>query len=261
MKELIKKYEIWVFLVLGPVINTLFVYSRIEGFVPRFLYIHGRFCVLLLFLIGLVKFTKGNEAIKDLFRPMLKWKVNLKWYLFALLFASTIATFTIFLKSSFNGSENASLLKLDIDGINFRTCAVLLAWAFLGEVVWISYCLRELSKITKPLYASLLVGLFWTLWWIPIILHGEGILPGIPILPLSIFLMGIAGMCAVIYGKVKSGTVILLMQFMVNMTLNTFSVSPTKGGVPTFTMFAAIYFLTMLGFMYFMNPSKKNYSI
>ena len=43
---------------------------------------------------------------------------------------------------------------------------------------------------------------------------------------------------------------------MLNMTLNILSVSPTKGGVSTFTAFAIIYFIIMLGFMYFMNPNK-----
>lgn len=256
MSEFIKKNEIWIFLVLGPVVNVFYVYARIQGLVPRFLYIHGRFCVLLLVLLCIVKFTRGIEGVKDIFRPMLNWRVDPKWYLFGLLFAFIVGTFTVLLKGLYYGGEITRFLKLDIASINFKTSAILLVWAFLGEVVWISYCLRELSKITKPFYASLIVGFFWTLWWIPVIHHGEGILPGIPILPLSIFLMGIAGMCAVVYGQVRSGVVILIMQFMVNMTLNTLSASPTKGGVPTFTAFAIIYFLTMLSFMYYMNPIK-----
>tara|TARA_R110000765_G_scaffold168384_3_gene273416 strand:+ start:39311 stop:40144 length:834 start_codon:yes stop_codon:yes gene_type:complete len=258
MTEFIKKYEIWVFLVIGPIINALFVYARIQGIIPRFLYIHGRFCVLLLVLLAIVKFTKGNEGIKDIFRPMLKWKVNPKWYLFSLLFAMSVGSITLIFKGLLYESDIFSFLHFDFAGQTLKGCLVLLIWAFLGEVVWVSYCVRELSKIVKPFYASLLVGLFWTLWWIPIIYHGEGILPGIPIGPLSIFMMGIAGMCAVVYGRTKSGVVVLVMQFMVNMTLNILSVSPTKGGVPTFTAFAITYFLTMLIFMYFMNPNKRD---
>ena len=260
MSEFIKKYEIWVFLVIGPIINALFVYARIQNIIPRFLYIHGRFCVLLLVLLAIVKFTRGNEGIKEIFRPMLKWKVNPKWYLFSLLFAMSVGTITLFLKGLYFEGEYFSFLKFDFAAQTLKGSLVLLIWAFLGEVVWVSYCIRELSKITKPFYASLLVGIFWTIWWIPIIYHGEGILPGIPIGPLSIFMMGIAGMCAVVYGRVKSGVVVLVMQFMLNMTLNILSVSPTKGGVSTFTAFAITYFLTMLGFMYFMNPSKRSKS-
>ncbi|MFD2917697.1 hypothetical protein [Psychroserpens luteus] len=257
MKGFIKKNEIWVFLALGPIINAFFVYARYRGLVPQPLYNTGRFCVLLLFLICLVLYTRGVKGVIDIFRPMLNWKVSPKWYLFSFVFAFTVGLFTLSLKGICSGNEYTTFLKPDFTVFGLRSVLALFVWAFLGEVVWVSYCIRELSKITKPFYASQIVGLVWTLWWIPIILLGEGVLPGIPIVSLGIFMLGIAGMCTVVYGNSKSGICVLILQFMVNITLNALSLSPSTGGVPTFTGYAIVYFLTMLVFMYFMNPIKK----
>lgn len=257
MREFIKKNEIWIFLTLGPIVSTLFVYARTQGLFPRFVYTNGRFCILLLFLIVLVKYTRGNQGIKDIFKPMLNWKVHPKWYLFSLLFAFMVGGFTLLLKGYYTEGNYALFLKTNFGVLTLRGIVALFVWAFLGEVVWVSYCIRELSKITKPFYASQIVGFVWTLWWIPVVIHGEGVLPGIPIISLGIFMLGIAGMCTIIYGYSKSGICVLLLQFALNITLNALSISPSAGGIPTFTAFSILYFLTMLGFMYFMNPLKK----
>ncbi|MGC1631146.1 MAG: hypothetical protein WA749_03435, partial [Gelidibacter sp.] len=96
-------------------------------------------------------------------------------------------------------------------------------------------------------YASQIIAVFWTLWFIPIILFGEGTFPEIPVLPAFLFFMGLAGMCAFIYKHTKSGLCVLLLQTMVNYTAVSLPIMPTYGGAPTFIAFAFIYFLTMLG--------------
>ena len=257
MRDFIKKNELWIFLVLGPIVNVFYVYARSLELIPKSIYNNGRFCVLLFFLICLVKYTRGTEGVKDIFRPMLKWKVHPKWYLFTLLFAFVVGGFTLLLKGLYSGDEITSFLKINFGVLTKRGVVALFVWAFLGEVVWVSYCIRELSKIIKPFYASQIIGLVWTMWWIPIIILGEGVLPGIPVGSLAIFMMGIAGMCTVVYKYTKSGICVLILQFALNISLNALSISPSTGGVATFTAFAIVYFLTMLVFMYFMSPLKK----
>lgn len=256
MKELIKKYEIWVFLVLGPAFNLLFVYSRSIGLINSFLYRYGRFMVLLLFLICLVKFTRGNTGIKDIFKPMLNWRVKPKWYLFSLVFAFSIGILAIALKGFYSGDTFYSYIKVEYN-INFRAVLFWVIWAFLGEVVWVSYCIRQLLKITNPFYASQIIGISWTLWFIPIALLGERILPGIPIVSLLIFMLGVVGICTFVYVGSKSGVCVLVMQHIINISLSTLLISPYRGGFETFTAYSVVYFLVMLIFMYFVNPVKK----
>lgn len=257
MREFVKKYEVWTFLILGPIINLFFVYGRVIDVVPSYIYNTGRFCVLLLLLIIIIKFTRRDiQAILDLFKPMTKWRVHPKWILLSLVFALSMGVITLLLKGVYNGIE-------DITGYfqfiktTTRGYFALLIWAFLGEVVWVSYSIRELLKRTTPFFAGQIVGVFWTLWFIPIAILGQGIFPQIPILSLFIFVMAIAGMCSFVYSQTKSGICVLLLQYMLNLTLASLPITPTTGGEDTFTAFAIIYYLTMLSFMYFSNSIKK----
>ena len=244
------------FLFLAPIMNTFITYASSKGFISEFVYTHGRFYALLFLLLCIIKFTKGTEGILDLFRPMLKWKVHPKWYLFSLLFAFTIAAFTLLLKDFYLGDEYTFSLKLQFP--RPKVSFFILTWAFLGEVVWISYAVRELSKITKPFYASQIIGVFWTLWWVPSVYINVGVIEGLPLWPLFLNMMGAAGMCAIVYGKTKSGVCVLVLQYMLNMSILLLPVSPTGGGIPTYSTFAVLYFLTMLVCMYFMAPKRNS---
>nr|WP_321223480.1 CPBP family glutamic-type intramembrane protease [uncultured Psychroserpens sp.] len=257
MIEFLKKYEVWVFLVLGPFINIFFVNARIQGFMPSYVYNTGRFCVLILLLIIILKITKGNKAIVNLFRPMLKWKIHFKWYFLCLVLGPIVALIILSIKGLYFNLNYNSFITIRFT--TFKGFIALLLWAFLGEVVWVSYCIRELSKITKPFYAGLIVAVFWTLWFIPIVLLGEGVFPKIPIYSLFIYILGTAGMCAFIYNQTKSGLCVLLLQYMLNLTLASFPITPTNGGANTFTAFAVLYLVIMLSFVYLKNLKQKHY--
>lgn len=253
MIAFIKKYEIWVFLILAPVLNTVMTYASSKGLIGYFTYTNGRFYALMFLLLFIVMLTKGIQGVLDLFRPMLKWKIHPKWYLFSLLFAFTIGIFTLLLNAFYEGNI-ADVFSFKLNVPTFKFSVFLLSWAFLGEVVWISYAVRELSKITKPFYASQIIGIVWTLWWLPSVYINVGVIEHLPVWPLFLNMMGAAGMCAIVYGKTKSGLCVLLIQYMLNMSLILLPISPVGGGSSTYTMYAVIYFLTMLGFMYFMPP-------
>lgn len=255
MRTFIKKYEVWIFLTLAPLLHAVITYANSKGIIGGYAYQHGRFFALLFFLICVVTFTKGTKGVKDLFRPMLTWKINPKWYLFSLLFATTICSLTLLLKSFYYGIDYASLMKFDFPPLSISF--MLLAWAFMGEVVWVSYAIRELSKTLKPFFASQIIGFFWTCWWLPSVLIDVGVISDLPLWALLLNMMGAAGMCAVVYGKTKSGVCVWILQYMLNMSLLILPVSPTVGGVPTYQAFAVLYYIAMLGFMYFMNPATE----
>ena len=202
--------------------------------------------------------TKGNEGVKDLFRPMLIWKIHPKWYLFSLLFAITIGLITLSIKALFH--RDMSFLSFNIHIPPLKFALSVLSWAFLGEVVWIGYAVRELSKIIKPFYASQIIGFVWTLWWLPSVYINIGVIAHLPVLPLFLNMMGAAGMCTIIYSKTKSGICVLVIQSMLNMSLILLPISPDAGR-NTYTIFAVLYFVIMLGFMYLMPPKINSNSL
>lgn len=256
MRDFIRKYEIWIFLILAPLLNAVITYIHSTGLIYGFVYTHGRFYALTLLLICLVMYTKGIQGIKDLFKPMFVWKVNPKWYLFCLLFSLTICAFALLLKSFYFESDYLALLKFNFPPL--KSSVILITWAFMGEVVWVSYAFRELSKTLKPFYASQIIGFFWTCWWAPSILINIGVIVDLPLWSLLLNMLGAAGMCAIVYGKTKSGICVWILQYMMNMSVLILPISPTIGGIPTYSTYAVLYFIAMLVFMYFMNPIKKN---
>ncbi len=258
MLRFLKKYEIWVFLFFAPIVHAVMAYALENELIGSFTYNNGRFYALFFLLVFIVIITKGFHAVFDLFRPMLKWKVHPKWYLFSLLFAFSLGIITLVMKAALNGSTDVLDFGLNVPTLNFSVW--LLSWAFLGEVVWISYSVRELSKSMKPFYASQIVGFVWSLWWLPSMYINVGVIEELPVVPLFLNMMGAAGMCAIVYAKTKSGIAVLIIQYMLNMSLILLPISPVGGGGSTYTMYAVIYFLTMLGFMYFMPPKADSFS-
>ncbi|WP_179335211.1 CPBP family glutamic-type intramembrane protease [Winogradskyella costae] len=245
MREFIKKYEIWVYLVLAPISGVIFVKARVHDLISASVYANGRFVMLLLLLMSILIYTKGTKGIINLFKPMLNWKVHPKWYFLALLFPTTIAVIALLLKSFYYSVDFTAVFSFE--SYIFKAYLRLLVWSFLGEVVWVSYSIGELSKKTKPFYAGQIVAVFWGLWFVPVILFGEGIFPDIPLVSSFIFRFGSAGLCALIYSRTKSGICVLILQSAVNFTLISFPIIPTRGGAPTYTAFAVIYFVIMLG--------------
>ena len=258
--KFIKTYEIWIFLLFAPITSAIFVYGVHLHLIPGRLYLHGRFFVLLFLLIGMVKLTRGNAGLKDLFKPMLIWKVPLQWYLFAFFFASSIACLTLYLRSLYLGVDFTDFtLNFSYFSSFYFTFNIIL-FALVGEVVWVSFAVRELSKIMNPFFASQIVGAVWTLWWIPIVIMNDGVIEDLPIVALMINMMGAAGMCAFIYGKTKSGICVWVLQIMLNSSCLIFPVSP-RSDVTTYWAFSIVYFLVMLVFMFYFYGFKNSIKI
>lgn len=255
LHNFIKAHEIWIFLICAPISSAIFVYGIQLHLIPGRLYMQGRFFVLFFLLMALVWFTKGNRGLKDLFSPMFIWKVPLKWYIFTFFFASLIACLTLYLKA----------LYLDIDFANFtvkygafgnlKLAFNVIFFALVSEVVWVSFAVRQLSKSMNPFFASQIVGVTWALWWIPIVMFNVGVIENIPIIALIINMMGAAGMCAFVYEYTKSGICVWILQFMLNFSCIIFPVTPSAD-VRTYWAFSIIYFLVMLGLMYFVLRSN-----
>ena len=162
MKKFVTKYEIWIFLALAPIVNTIVTYVNSKGIIYGFVHTHIRFYVLLLLLISIVGYTKGFIDVKRLFEPMLKWRINPKWYLFSLLFPITIA---LIIRAGYYGTDLSSVFKISIPPL--KTFVILMTWVFLREVVWVSYPVRELSKIIRLFNASQIIRCRLALWWLP----------------------------------------------------------------------------------------------
>jgi len=243
MIAFLRRNEVWAVLAGIVLVNTAFVAAIAAELLPRGAYNYGRFLLLGGVLVLVVGLSRGAGGLWSLIRPMTVWRVHPGWYVLALCWAAGIATLTLtgLALSGAGSGVAASDLNLALV-LRPDVAATILIGSFVGEIVWVSYAVGQLSKRMSPFVASQIVGAVWTAWWMPMVVLNVGIIPDLPVLPLLINMMGIAAMCAFVYFNTRSGLVVLMLQVMVNSSIVIFPIAPTSGGVEAYTAFALVYY-------------------
>lgn len=254
IRELVRRHEVAIALVLIVAINAAFIAGIATEILPMGLYYHGRFLLLGSVLGGVVLFGSGIKGILELLGPMARWRIRPGWYLLALLWPALVSTLVLAVKGV---SKGRGLAEIDLDFSVVTQPSVvrtILFGALVGEIVWVSYAIRKLSGRFTPFVGSQIVGIVWTLWWLPMVILNVGVIPGIPPLTLFPSMLGIAAMCSFIYSHTKSGLAVLTLQVMVNSCALVFPVMPASGGVPTFVAYSAAYYAGVLLLYFIFGP-------
>jgi uncharacterized protein len=112
---------------------------------------------------------KGMPGIRSLLGCLFKWRVAIKWYIFILFIPTTIILGSIVLYSLI---EN---LPLNIPNIGdwrivFLTFILtLLIGGPIGEELgWRGYALPKLLETRNPILTSLIIGMGWGIWHLPL---------------------------------------------------------------------------------------------
>jgi hypothetical protein len=246
MMSLLRKYEVWWFLGLIVVVNAVFVSGIGFDILPDNLYQLGRFALLASILCGVVIIARGKEGIVDLLRPMLEWRRSPKWYLFAFLYNPILCLLILSVLYTVHPSGMPDFAPDFVVATNPYIVRTVFISSFVGEIVWISYAIRKLSVSFTPYVSALIVGVFWTLWWVPMVFYNIGIVPDLPLAALLFNQMGIAAMCTFVYMHTKSGLLVLCLQVTFNFTILVLPVTPAVGGFITYWCFAVTYFSAAL---------------
>jgi len=111
--------------------------------------------------------TKGRAGIRRLLRRFVRWRVGLRWYLFALVGVPVVmALGTVIVPRGM-----ASLLALGP-----RYVPTYLVWFFIIAIIggplleepgWRGFALPRLQPMHGPLVRTLILGLLWALWHLP----------------------------------------------------------------------------------------------
>lgn len=254
MSDLLRRHEVLSFLCLIVVVNALFVAACAEGVLPDGLYNYGRFALLGGVMVLVVYVSRGFFAVLDLFRPLAHWRVSPKWYLLALLWAFSLGAVVLAGKVLFTNTKITDIaLQLGVVS-NPRIMATLIIGALIGEIVWISYSIKHLSHRHTVFVASLIVGLFWTAWWMPMAYYNYGIIPGLKLAPLLINQTGVALMCGLFYYHTRSALCVLVLQIGVNGSILMLPVLPTTGGENTYWAFSITYFIAAVLLYLYLGP-------
>ena len=246
MMSFFRKHEVWVFLALIVIANTLFVSGIGFKILPENLYQLGRFALLAGILASVVMAARGTEGIMDLLRPMLEWRRSPKWYLFAFLSNPILCLLILGVLYTVRPDEMPKFAPDFVIATNPHIIRTILISSFIGEIVWISYAIRRLSMTFTPYVSALIVGAVWAAWWVPMVIYNIGVVPDLPLVALLFNQMGIAAMCTFVYMHTKSGLLVLCLQITFNFAILVFPVTPAVGGFITYWAFAVSYFIAAL---------------
>ena len=114
---------------------------------------------------------KGVAGLKTLLRPLLHWRIPLRWYALALFLFPVTILVTLFILSFFSAelAPAFALTLLPVAGLFSTLCE---------EVGWTGYATPALLKKTNPLKVGLILGAIEALWHLPADLWGSGAFHG-----------------------------------------------------------------------------------
>lgn len=109
----------------------------------------------------------GKRGVGELLRKLVLWRVDVRWYLVALLLPAAVRFTALgLLSASGRISSDVSLRPWrELLGI-FLLMLVLVP---LEEIGWRGYALPRLQAIYGALWASLTLGVLWSLWHLPLV--------------------------------------------------------------------------------------------
>lgn len=264
MKPLIAKYP-----VLSFVLITLAYQFIVVGFVwwrlPAGARIHDdgmahmvfrlRVFGPLIFAMLLTAYIDGRAGLRNLFAGFLKWRVPIRWYalafswkfLFTYLGIASLFVLGLrewpgfvvhdFFEGSFVGLHNLMLSMPFIIGI-----------ALVEETAWMKFCVTRMQERYSAFTSCLLVGLGWGLWYLPMLLVGEGTPDGYPWPVFLLSMISLTFLLGWTYNMTRSGVVLLIMQVVSNCAFFIVPVLPGWHGLDSayVNSFVAFNFLSAL---------------
>ena len=127
-------------------------------------------------LIGIIY---GKNGFKNLFSRLLKWKHNVKWYVFAIATLPILASIILFILSQFSTDFLPNIITSDNKTDLLITG--LLAGIFLTlfeEIGWSGFAVPELRKRYNVFITGLLLGTLWGAWHFLPVFYGCGDVSG-----------------------------------------------------------------------------------
>jgi len=226
--------SLFIMLTLGT--QYLFIWMRAAEIVPESLYIL-RFLPPLAYALGLSWLCDGFKGIRDLIQPLFHWKVSIGWWIFAVFWLTAFAIGLLVVQNLVTGRGFAAISLNFADVSRFQVIKLIAMVSIIEEIAWIGFATKRLCKDMTPLCASLVVGAFWCCWWMPVIVYGDGVIPGLPISILFVHYLGIAATCMWVYHFTRSALIVAVMQMFTNVVSLVVPILPHQGGMTIYIVY------------------------
>jgi uncharacterized protein len=181
------------------------------------------------FLAALIvlSLTRGKAGVKDLLRRIVTWRVHIRWYLVALFLPVLAAIVATTLNIALGAERPTSAMLAEWPSILVIFVLFLLIPGIAGtweEPGFRGYALPTLQKRRSPLIASLIIGVLWVVWHVPLFLTGQIRYPDI----LSI--MAASVVLAWVYNSSGGSVLMVMLMHTMNNAINGEFFSPMFTG-------------------------------
>lgn len=229
LAALIQKYQIVVFFVVTYCTSWL-LWMPLVRYGESQLRILGTFMPTITAII-LTFFMEGRLGVKLLLKKLLHWKVNYLWYLFSFFSTAAAVFFAIGIYRLIGGYE------LQFNDIR-QWYLIIVAFVYvlflsvLGEEIgWRGFALPRLQEYYNALTSSIILGVIWALWHLPLFLMKGNFHESIPITLFVIQGIAVSIIYTWMYNNTK-GSLLLAHLFHAasNVTLGVLPVLPIDTG-------------------------------
>lgn len=169
-----------------------------------------------------MRILHGKAAGAALFGPLLRWRVSWAWYAVAVLLAPAVWLLAATLTGTL-GTELAALGS--VAAVAAALVRYLLA-AVPEEVGWRGFALPTLQARHSALTASLIVGLLWWAWHLPLILGGDPVMSTYPLVPYGIWILAQAVLYTWLYNNTGGSLLIAVLLHGISNVVGVFSAAP-----------------------------------
>jgi uncharacterized protein len=134
--------------------------------------------------------TDGREGIRRLLHRYVLWRVEFRWYLFVLLGVPAIALLGVIVVPGDLASFDPTNLSVILSSyLPFYVTVFLIGGPLSEEPGWRGFALPRLQPVYGPLVGTLILGILWALWHLPLFWSGVWIPPTIANIVMYILLI------------------------------------------------------------------------
>jgi uncharacterized protein len=115
----------------------------------------------------LVWLDSGKDGVRGLLGRLVLWREPIRWYLVALLLPALVRFTALAVLYAFGYISSDFTLRPWRELL--RVFLLMLILVPLEEIGWRGYALPRLQKIYGPFWASMIIGVMWSLWHLPLV--------------------------------------------------------------------------------------------